>query len=201
MTTLNLQVGASTDDAYESSSGTMYLVATNQTTTSAGRYFGHRFLNVAIDPGSTIDLATLQVYCNNATYDDIRFTVTGEDIDDAPTFSSSSGNISGRADTAASVNWDANGVGAGWQSSPDLVAIIQEIVDRAGWSSGNDLVLICLTTIGIYFDERMWDYAGNTEGARLDIDYTPPATGGQPMALRGQAVPGLRPWARAGRLA
>jgi hypothetical protein len=177
MTTLNLQVGASTDEAYESSSGTMYLTTPNQTSTSDGRRFGHRFLNVTIEPGSTVDLATLQVYCNNASYDDIHFTVTGEAIDDAPAFTSNNGDISNRTDTAASVNWDADGVGAGWESSPDLAAIIQEIVDGVGWASGNDIVLICLTTTGVNFDERLWDYAGNTEGAKLDVDYTPPAAG------------------------
>jgi len=35
MPTLNLQVGASTDDAYESSTGTMYLNSTNHTTEGA----------------------------------------------------------------------------------------------------------------------------------------------------------------------
>jgi hypothetical protein len=44
------------------------------------------------------------------------------------------------------------------------------------------------------------DHATPGYRPQLVVDYTP-ATGGQPMQLRGQAVPGLRPWARAGRLA
>lgn len=177
MATLNLQVSASADDAYQASSGTMYTSSTNHTTSSTGRYFGHRFLNVTIPAGSTINSATLQIYVGNATYDDIHFTITGEDIDDAPEFTSTAYDISDRIDTAASVNWDADGVGSGWQSSPDLATIIQEIVDRPSWASGNDIVVIAVTTTGINIDERMWEFSGNVYGAKLDIDYTPPAGG------------------------
>jgi hypothetical protein len=57
------------------------------------------------------------------------------------------GNIPSRAQTAASVAWTPPGwptvAAAGTaQRTPSLVPLIQEIVNRPGWASGNALALI-----------------------------------------------------------
>src|SRR5690606_15889001 len=70
--------------------------------------------------------------------------IRAQDIDDAPGFTTSSGNISNRNLTSASVSWSPgawNTIGQTHQS-PDLSSLIQEVVARSGWSPGNDLVIV-----------------------------------------------------------
>jgi len=64
------------------------------------------------------------------------------------TFATNSGNISSRTKTSASVDWTPDpwtSVGA-THDSPDLTTIAQEIINRSGWSSGNDMVFIVTGT-------------------------------------------------------
>ena len=67
--------------------------------------------------------------------------------DNAATFASGSSNISARPRTGASASWTppswttVGEAGAG-RADPDLSALIQEIVNRPGWVSGNALALV-----------------------------------------------------------
>jgi hypothetical protein len=199
VTTLNLQAGASSDDAHETAGGTVILTDAYPALVVSGAHFGFRFLNATIPPGPTINTATIQTYNHSTSYDGIHCNIYCEDVDSASTFTASTNNIEGRSRTTASVSWSQDSAGTGWKTSPDISSAVQEVVDRAGWSSGNSVATLLDLTSGASWQIRMWDY-DSSYAPKLDIDYTPPATGGQPMALRGQAVPGLRPWARAGRL-
>lgn len=189
MTTLNLQVGASTDDACEGGGGGMVLTNDNVYLLSSSDWGGFRFTNVTIPNSATIDSATLQVYVSDTDYDDIELDIYGEDADNPGTFLSSGYNISGRSRTSASVNKSATGVGVGWYSMPDVKTIIQEIIDEAWWDSGDALVLIEDGLTGVNLYQRAWDHT-SSQAAKLDIDYT----AGQPMQLRGTTVRGLRHW-------
>lgn len=180
MTTLNLQVAASADDAYQASAGTTTINDTYRGTTNADRYYGSRWQNVAIPRGSTINSAYEQLYFVSG--DDPRLDVTGE-IGDAAVFTTDAYNISSRAQTTAKVDWDADNVAAGFVQSPDLKSVLQEIVNDASWASGNDLVLINKTTTGNNTTVYFWDYSGNARGAKLDVDFTPPAGGLIPIVI------------------
>jgi len=106
---------------------------------------GMRFQNVTIPQGATITNAYIEFETDetNSTATDLTFW--GEDINNAPTFTTATNNISSRTKTSASVAW--NNVPA-WNTvsekhqTPDLSSVIQEIVNRAGWSSGNSMVII-----------------------------------------------------------
>ena len=78
-------------------------------------------------------------------------TIQGENADNAGAFISASGNISARARTQAAVQWSplpwsTVGEAGPDQKTPDLSAIVQEIVNRAGWSNGNSLAIIVTGT-------------------------------------------------------
>jgi uncharacterized protein YjdB len=90
------------------------------------------------------------------------------------TFGSASGDISSRSRTGAAVPWSP----APWptvgeagpdQQTPNITAIIQEIVNRAGWVSGNSLVIIITGT-----GERVAEsYDGVSSAApSLHVDYS-----------------------------
>ncbi|MGI9605611.1 MAG: hypothetical protein ACR2P0_05680, partial [Acidimicrobiales bacterium] len=69
------------------------------------------------------------------------------DVDDSTTFQSAGGSISIRPMTAAAAAWapppwTSKGEAGPAQQTSDLTTIVQELVDRAGWSSGNSMSLI-----------------------------------------------------------
>ncbi|MEM7293830.1 MAG: SGNH/GDSL hydrolase family protein, partial [Pseudomonadota bacterium] len=73
--------------------------------------------------------------------------IHGQAADNPGTFTTSSGDITSRSTTAASVSWP--GIPA-WvendkgldQQTPDLSGIVQELLNRPGWSNGNAMVFI-----------------------------------------------------------
>ena len=83
-------------------------------------------------------------------------SIQAENTDNATTFVNTNGNVSTRPRTAASVAWSppawtsVGDAGAGQRTS-DLAAVIQEIVSRPGWSSGNSLALIVITSYSIHY--------------------------------------------------
>ncbi len=108
---------------------------------------GMRFANITVPNGATITSAWIQFKTDETSTGGINLTIQGEAVDDAPTFVDSSGNISSRALTTASVSWSPgpwNAVGevGPKQQTPDFSSVIQEIVDRPGWTPGNAMVVI-----------------------------------------------------------
>jgi len=180
MPTLNLQVAASADDAEEKDDGTGFgSTATTEflqaNANAANRSnLGFRFTNVTIPQGSTIDTATLQLYCDDSTgkYDDIRCDVLAEDVDNAVDFSTDP-DVTSRVRTTASVLWAQDNCAVGWESAPDIKTVVQEVTDRGGWASGNAFVILCdgRDDSTKNFSARMRDY-GATTAAKLDITYT-----------------------------
>ena len=138
---LSVRVSASTDDAEEQNppNGYMDLDSSDLELVSDGstdQEVGMRFLNVGLAQGATINSAYIQFTCDEADSGTTNLVFTGEDTDDAATFSSEA-KISSRTETTASVNWNnvpswSTGEAGANQKTPDLKTIIQEIVDRGG---------------------------------------------------------------------
>lgn len=73
--------------------------------------------------------------------------IKGESADNAAPFASADGNVSGRERTVSQVIWSppawrTKHEGGFDQRTPDLTDIVQEIVDRPGWASGQAIVFI-----------------------------------------------------------
>ncbi len=106
---------------------------------------GLRFQNVAVPQGASITRATLEFRADEAKSEATDLVFRGQDSDDAEAFAWPDYNITDRPQTAASVNWDSvpawNTVHAAYQS-PDLSALVQEIVNRPGWAAGNSLAIL-----------------------------------------------------------
>ncbi len=138
---------------------------------------GLRFQNVTIPQGATITDAYIQFTVDETTSGTTNLTIYGEDTDNAPTFTAADYNITSRLKTTASVAWNnvpawtsVNDAGAD-QQTPDISSIIQKIVSRAGWVSGNDIVIIVDGT-GSRIAES---YYGDSDAAPLlVVDYTVP---------------------------
>jgi hypothetical protein len=144
---------------------------------------GIRFLGISIPQGATITNAYVQFALDSTSrdLDPVDLTIQGEESPIAPTFGSGSFNITvGRPLTSASVNWvppEWNSGTAGDQlakhRTPDIKAVIQEIVDQGTWASGNPLAII-ITGSGRREPES-WNGANGhgdlTLAPRLTVEY------------------------------
>lgn len=133
------------------------------TATNSGPWVGLRFQNVQIAPGATVVTATITVQVGKS--DDPAVDIYGQAADNAAAFAANVNDISGRARTAAKVDWDGTNVTANSpETTPNIAAIIQEIVNRPGWQSGNSIVIIMQgmspTTL---VDFYAWDDATNPD--------------------------------------
>jgi hypothetical protein len=176
-TTVDVQVGASTDDGTRAS-GTNDFVYTNAVDTLGHRddaaylsvHSFHRFTGVTIN--GTIDVAYLQCYRHATDTGTPNLKIYGVD-EDNPNAPTSADEFDADPLTSTAVDWDSNWSGS-WNDSPSIVSILQELVDvytidgdaimfqiRNEASSGNN-----------YHALRMWNYSGNTYGAKLHIEYT-----------------------------
>ena len=113
---------------------------------------GLRFTAMTIPAGATITNAYLTFRAIAAdspmtNSDATNLTIKGQLIANAPTFTTTSGNISSRTTTTASASWTPASWTAGSDyNSPSIVSVIQEIVDQGTWASGNAIAIIITGT-------------------------------------------------------
>jgi hypothetical protein len=154
VTALDIRVNASNNDAEQASNGSMDLTSSDLelvTDGSTAQTVGMRFASVAIPQGRTIVAAYVQFQVDEATTAATNLRIDGQAANTALVFTNAANNISSRPRTTAFVNWSPASwptVGAAGlaQRTPSLVPIIQEVVNRPGWASGNALALIVTGT-------------------------------------------------------
>lgn len=124
------------------------------------QYF--RFLSVAVNQGQTIALAELILQIDGLNSIGVIY---GLDYDDCPDINSVGG-WSGATRTTASTTFNPGSTGS---HAFDVTAIVQEIVNRGGWASGNDLGFIIDATSGSG-NTDFEDYSDGGSGeAQLEI--------------------------------
>ena len=174
---VSIRVSQDSDDAEEAvSSGSMDLTSSDLELVvdgSTDQEVGTRFQSVTIPQGATITSAYIQFTVDEIDSGACNLTIYGEDIDNALTFTDTPGNITGRKKTTASVAWSppawySVGAAGADQQTSDISSIIQDIVDRAGWSSGNALAIIVDGT----GERTAWAYDGSASAPLLVVDYT-----------------------------
>ncbi|UTA48310.1 metallophosphoesterase [Simiduia sp. 21SJ11W-1] len=148
-TTISKRITSSTDDVEERADGSIYPDSTDLELTYDGssQTVGLRFRDLPIAQGTTITNAYVQFTADEVNSSATNLTIRAEDVNNAAPFGSAPHNVSSRPTTSASVNWQPpawNTVGAAGidQRTPNLKNIIQEVVNRGGWQSGNELALI-----------------------------------------------------------
>ena len=109
---------------------------------------GLRFKDLHIPAGATITSAWIQ-FTADATIDidPSELEIHGQDSDNASTFTSEDDDITDRPTTSASVewepgDWDVIGDNLLAERTPDLSEIVQEIVDRSGYTAESALAFI-----------------------------------------------------------
>ncbi len=185
--TVDEQVGAGDDDATEQNNNTnfsstqIYQNLGASTTDANTLLGGMRFQTVAVPKNATIGSGTFwETFIFQQANDDADFDVFCEDVDDAVDFVSDA-DVTDRVRTSASAGpytetAIADPVGVWFGSAIDCSGPIQEIVDRDGWATGQDICVIAKGSNRTTVSCRGRSYDGSTtEAAKLHIEYT---TGG-----------------------
>ena len=180
-TTITSQVAQGNDDAEERvSNGNMDLGSLELTSDGGtNQYVGVRFQNINIPQGTTILSASIQFTTDETDTGSTSVTIRGDDSDNANVFSSSNYNISSRTLTSASVawnnipSWNSVGQSGANQQTPDLTAIVQEIVNRGGWVNGNAMAFV-INGSGERTAEAYNGDSSKSPVLTIVADFTPP---------------------------
>ena len=169
MATINLQVGASSDDARQNS-GTVGLTGAGMNAGGVNQQLGFRFTGVTVPNAATVTSAILSLYVTSTANDTPNGATVGmEDGDNAGTFTTGTNNITNRTRTST-VAWSGTDIGAGWQTV-DVTTYVQAVVNRGGWVSGNAMAAILYGVTGSDVTITTWD-GTPSQAAKLDITYT-----------------------------
>jgi hypothetical protein len=186
MSTFSGQVAQSTDDGQQSSTGTISLTAANTLLSGFSgdaRYWAFRIENVTVPAGATITAASISVYAPNSSEVAMDATIYGNKTANPSTLSTSASYISGLASTTNTATWSATLTSGQFNQSPDISAIITELIGQGGWASGNAMLFVLheLSNINIVEIEN---YDGSpSEAAELSITYTASGAPGTPTGL------------------
>tara|TARA_R100001443_G_scaffold5858_5_gene14671 strand:+ start:3171 stop:3860 length:690 start_codon:yes stop_codon:yes gene_type:complete len=138
-----------------------------------------RFQNVTVAQGATISSAYLKPYQSSSASRTLSVKGFNKDNVSAPTAGS---DLAASNFTTAGITNFVTGTGSGQKTSPDIKDIVQEIVDRAGWSSGNSMMFALWLDLGgasdTYVLLRSYDYSSASEAAQLVIEYEGGGGGG-----------------------
>ena len=116
----------------------------------------------------------LCAYADNSA--NLNLAIYGEDTDHAENFDWGNPLVPNRPRTSASVDWAVHQDSRAdqWHWSPDIGPVIQEILDRPGWSTNGSLALLLIANGGdtTYRDMYARD-AGTDTAAQLHVYYVP----------------------------
>lgn len=180
------QISSDTDDAEQNGSS---MDRTSGDLDLGEKIVGVRFQGVDVPKDATILSAFIDFTADGTNTSGAGPTVNivGQAHDNAPAFSSSNNDLSGRTATTANVNWalDAvspaansgpSGADGPWDAddevhtTPDLKTIVQEIVNRSNWASGNNMVFR-FSDVGSTTREAQSRDDSGTQAPRLRISY------------------------------
>ncbi len=109
------------------------------------QFVGLRFQNVQVPQGALITNAYITFTADETKSGSTTLYISAEAADDAPEFVDTEFNVSNRPRTGQSIVWNNVPI---WDqvhalySTPDLSAVVQEVVGRPGWQSGNAMVFV-----------------------------------------------------------
>ena len=197
---LGRQVGVGSDDVSRKWTGSAWDWYLNGTAIYVGYWAstgfkcggGMRWTNITILGSAIIDSAFIKVYAyQNLSYKTVNSKIQGEDTANATTFTATDDYLD-RNKTTAVVNWNSVEafVDANWYQSPDIKTVVQEIVNRNDWASGNAMVIFWqdfdnlstqIANVCRQYRTREWSAA---LGCSLKIYYSEPP----PAGFQGQVI-------------
>ena len=152
-----------------------------------------RFLNVTIPKNATINSAYLKIKASSdKAADNVKSYIKAEDADNPARFTTKA-NFLARSWITTKVAWDniphwSNGT---WYTSPDIKSVIQVLVNKDGWQSGNAAVILWedwdgRSTSGGTVNRSGYSHDGSaTDAPKLEVTWT---SGGETYEIYKDAV-------------
>ena len=145
-----VQIDSGIDDGEEDAAGGMNTTSSDLELIqeSSDQTVGMRFTNLGIPQGANIVSASIQFTCDkNVNINPCDLDIFAEDNDSPVAFTSSDFDITNRAKTNAMVTWSPpdwlnDGDAGSAQETDDISSVIQEVVDRPGFSTNSPIVII-----------------------------------------------------------
>ena len=135
-TSLQIPLSSNADDAEEGSRG-LSKSGKALDFSQDGQTVALRFTNVKVPQGARVKSATISFTAISADSAPVKMQVRAEDSDNASPFGSS---VKGRTKTSAAASWEPKPWRKGLAARTwDLSKVVQEVVSRNGWESGNAL--------------------------------------------------------------
>lgn len=186
---VNYQVSSQKNNAEEPSNG--YQATGSELTfrSSSNQYIGVRFNNIAMPQGATISNAYLEFTAYQTSSSDYAsFNISGVNQDDPSSFRNYTRYMQRDKPKTGAVAW--TNIPRWYRNStyqsPPVTSIVQSLVNRSGWSSGNDMMFIFSNFVGV---RGAYTYNGKPSGtARLVIEFEGAATPGQTSTVRQHLV-------------
>jgi len=187
MTTLNEAISNTNDDVHVWDNGNWYLDYLGYT--YFGYYYsphkitaGWRFQGISVPQGTTISSATFSIWPLSKELhpsDDFNFYIYGRNQDTAPAWASGSVQPDNTSIQTTAVTSDTTAnMTMGQFNGYDVTAIVQEIINRTGWASGNAISFQVYSKTSYPIEMvKVVDYASTpSQAATLEIVYSPAST-------------------------
>lgn len=178
---LDRQVATGSDDAEENTTTGAVLLSSRLELiyNSVVQIVGIRFTNITVPAGATITNAYIQFTTDAVDSTAVSLTIQGQNSDNPIGFTTAVNNISSRPRTVSSIswpnipNWTVVGEAGVNQRTANIASIIQEIINRPGWTSGNAIVTIISGSVTNVRRAESFNSL-STSAPILHIEYTVP---------------------------
>ncbi|MEM7393569.1 MAG: hypothetical protein AAF492_14585, partial [Verrucomicrobiota bacterium] len=168
---IDIPVNQSSDDAEEHQNGAMEDLTSSDlelVRESDNQVVGIRFRNLLIPAGAIVTNAWIQFGAKDTDTEATDLQIFGELSTNAVTFANLNSNITTRPMTATMVAWSSipawtAGEKGPTQRTPNIAAVVQEIVNQPGWTENSPIVITFQGT----GQRNAWSYDGNISDAPL----------------------------------
>ncbi|MCF2948337.1 VWA domain-containing protein [Paraglaciecola aquimarina] len=182
---LNYQVSSQNNNAEERSDGYQSTGSELTFNASANKYIGVRFRKVTLPQGASVSNAYIEFTAYQTSSSNFAsFNISGVDQDDPSSFRNYSRYLQRNKPKTGSVPWTniPRWIKNYTYQTPSVASIVQSIVNRSGWDSGNDMMFIFSDFVGV---RGAYTYNGKPSGTvKLVIEYEGAATPGQTSTVR-----------------
>ena len=175
---------ANTDDGYQSNYG-FPDYGTSDINHGTWNYLGGspgtiynyscRFRNVTVPQGATITSAKISFYCDNSSgaADPVNVRFTAYAIDSGTAITDTYA-LFDNPKTSNYLDWTSIGHWSSftWYDTPDISGIIQEIINRPGWVSGNNITIFALGMRTCNGTRPFHGYASGANYPKLTLTWT-----------------------------
>lgn len=109
------------------------------------QWVGLRYDDLAIPQGATITNAYIQFTADSDESNAANLSIFVEDVDNSDTFQSTDDELSSRVKISNSISWIVNGWTDGdaglTEQTPNIMSLIQQIINKPTWQSGNAITI------------------------------------------------------------